>query len=235
MIDPWAKKSSLRWFLFKFKEENELDLLIKNYISEILDHHRLLSPSKGPYGEQGKDLTFCENKSSLEYCSYVIKSGSLQKNLDGNFGILKQMRDALFIKLPDEQYNNKKRTVIVIYNGEEGYRGAIDRFEKEKKILENKIGNLLLRPIERWDIDVIVNKLYPHREKLKKIEEVKNIIDSLFKCKELVFNFYDNYKRIDNKNSKQIISKKLELSEKLFDSIETINDNYPLKYKKINI
>ena len=76
-IDPWASKENLRWFLYRLKEDQELDALMKDYIN-ILGHKIVMSPSKGPYGEKGKDIVAIENENTGAYCSYVIKRGTLR-------------------------------------------------------------------------------------------------------------------------------------------------------------
>lgn len=123
IIDPWASKDGLRFFLLKLKEDQELDALIKIYVRDILGHKIVMSPSKGRFGEKGKDLVAIEDESKGGYCSYIVKRGTLQKHLHGPFGVLKQMRDALLIDLEIERYKAKPRTAVIVHNGDEGSRG----------------------------------------------------------------------------------------------------------------
>ena len=185
-VDPWLSRDSLRWFLCKLKESRELDVLIKDYVSYVLCHRIIMSPSRGPYGEKGKDIVAIENEVSGDYCSYIIKRGTLQENLDGPFGILRQMRDAMTIDLEIEKYQGKRRTVVVVHNGDEGYRGAIDRFERERVKIG---GHLLLRPISRWDIEEITDRLFQHRRYFKDSEVSRMILQRMSAAEQIVINF----------------------------------------------
>ncbi len=196
-VDPWLSRDSLRWFLCKLKESGELDVLIKDYVSYVLCHRIIMSPSRGPYGEKGKDIVAIENEVSGDYCSYIIKRGTLQENLDGPFGILRQMRDAMTIDLEIEKYQGKRRTVVVVHNGDEGYRGAINRFEKERVKIESEIGgHLLLRPISRWDIEEITDRFFKHRRYFKDSEIRRVILQRMSAAERMVINFKEDIKNI---------------------------------------
>ena len=226
-VDPWASKSSLKWFLAKFKEDQELDALIKDYVGDILGHKIVMSPSKGPYGEKGKDIVAIEDEMTGEYCSYVIKWGTLQKNLNGPSGILVQMREAMLIDLEIEKYRRKRRTVIVVHNGEEGYRGAIDRFEKEKKRIENEIdGALFLRPIDRWDIEEITNRLFPHGQYFRDSEVSRMLLDRLHTSDDIAIGFYNDALKIISSKSENNTEKIKQHYMEHFYKIKNVQQNY---------
>lgn len=225
-FDPWLTKESLKHFLSRLKEDQELDAWIKIFVSDILRHKIVMSPSKGPYGEKGKDIVAIENESTGEYCSYVVKRGTLQDNLYGPYGILKQMRDAMMIDLEIFKYKRKKRTVVVVHNGDEGYRGAINKFETEKTSIESEInGNLLLRPIERWDIGEITDRIFPHQQYLKNSELCRMLLNSLHDYQDIAVDFHKRAKTILLKSEM-----KTEQIEQLFmehyDKIDNIRRNY---------
>jgi hypothetical protein len=225
-IDPWASKESLKWFLLKLTEAQELDALIKDYIGNILGQKIVMSPSKGPYGEKGKDIVAIENEDTGAYCSYVIKRGTLREKLDGPYGILKQMRDAMMIDLEIEKYHGKQRTVVVVHNGDEGYRGAINKFEMERSKVESEInGILLLRPIERWDIEDITDRLFPHQQYFKDSEINRIILDRLYHFEDIVMDFHNRAKTIISKPEKKTGEIKQHFMEH-FDKIENIQQNY---------
>lgn len=197
-IDPFASEAGFRFYLEKLKEFGELDYLIKFYIENIENKRIYQRPSKGPYGEKGKDIVSIEDENTLDYCSYIIKCGTLQDNLDGDYGIIKQIDDALNIDLEENMYKNKRRTAIVIYNGEEKYRGAINKFEENRVKIQNKLDSrLLLRDIERWDISVLSKKLFSHIDKIREISELKNRINRLFESESIVKDLRDKSQEID--------------------------------------
>ena len=213
-----ASKESFRWLLQKLKEDRELDALTEDYIAIGLKHRIIMSPSKGPYGERGKDIVAVENEETGDYCSYIIKRGDLNQNLDGAFGILKQMEQAMIDNLEIERYRGKSRTVVVVHNGKEGYRGAIDRFERSCRSIENKINSiLLLRPIERWDIEVLTNKFFDHIEALKRNAELKRYCDQLQQSYEFILDFKYDYEIL--RPSEEANSDKIMLTEKLYKNI----------------
>ena len=224
--DPWVSKDTLKWFLLKFREDQELDALMKDYVSNILGHNVVMSPSKGRYGEKGKDIVAIENENIGAYCSYVIKRGTLRENLDGPYGILKQMRDAMMIDLEIGKYRRKKRTVVVIHNGDEGYRGAINKFEMERSRIESEVNeNLLLRSIERWDIGDITDRLFPHRQYFKDSEINRMILDRLYHFEDIVMDFHNRAKIIISKSEKKTGEIK-QLFMEHFDKIKNIRQNY---------
>lgn len=219
VIDPWASKPSLRFFLLKLKEDGELDALIKEYVRSILGHTIVMSPSKGRYGEKGKDVVAIEDETTGEYCSYIIKRGNLYKNLGGPYGILKQMRDAVLIDLEIQQFRRKRRTATIVYNGDEGTRSAIEVFEREKNKTEEEIGaDLLLRPIERWDIETITNRLFRHGEYLKASEAAKLILDMYDSYHDIAVSLVEKVEKITTTYE----TTDQELASILIDHVETI-------------
>lgn len=224
--------------MLKLKEDQELDDLIKDYVSNILGHKIVMTPSKGPYGEKGKDIVAIEDEESGHYCSYVIKRGTLKVNLDGPFGVLKQMRDALTIDLEIEKFQGKRRTVVVVHNGNEGYRGAIERFEAERARTEDEIDkNLLLRPISRWDIEEITERLFEHRRYFQDSEISNLILDRLHAFQDIAIDFHNRAETILSKPEKR----KRELEKLLMghlDKIKDIRQNYSFdlmnKQEKLN-
>ena len=226
IINPWQSKFNLKTFLSFVKEDGFLDSLVKDYVGCILRHQIINSPSKGPYGEQGKDIVAIEDSLKGNYCSYVVKKGTLQENLNGKYGILKQMREALLIDLDYSQYRKKRRTVIIVHNGEEGYRGAINTFEKERTQIENQIdANLLLRPIERWDIEVLTNKLFPYGDVFKNNEIVIMYSASLIEYKETATEICTLEKMLSENTEIDDATKYKILSDKIVE-ITKIKDKY---------
>lgn len=130
-----------------------------------------------------------ENEKTLEYCSYIVKIGNLNRNLDGKNGIINSLEEALFIPLEEEKFKFCKRTAIVVYSGSEGSRIAMEKYEKAKSELEKKLGSKLLRNVERWDGVYLARILFPHREKfkereifvnrLKRMEESEHLLQDL--------------------------------------------------------
>lgn len=190
-IDPWSNKEALRRFLRKLGEWKQLDDYIQYYIRGILSQKIICRPSKGPYGEQGKDIAACEDEDNLSYCSYIIKCGDLSKNLDGNYGILKQLSDALLIELENRDYEGKLRTVVVVHNGEEGYRGSLAKYESHRQSLEDILmtQGRLLRPVERWDLDALTDRFFPHGERFKEMERSRQAIDYQLEIVDLAIGF----------------------------------------------
>lgn len=201
MMDPCATKEQFRWFLQKLGEWRELDTLIQDYIRGILGQTIICGPSKGPYGEQGKDIAACEDDVSRCYCSYIIKCGDLSSNLDGKYGVLRQLTDALSIELENRDYQGRPRTAVVAHNGDEGYRGSLARYEIYRRSLEDTLREegLLLRPVERWDLDRLTEKLFPHCMTLREIERSRQVIDRHFEFADLAREFR---KEIDSRRSK---------------------------------
>ena len=75
ILDPWLSKTTLRNALLTLKEDKELDSLIEQYVRDILGHKVVMRPSKGPYGEMGKDIVAIESEKQGNYCSYIVKRG----------------------------------------------------------------------------------------------------------------------------------------------------------------
>lgn len=233
MFDPFASKASLRWILLKLKEDKELDSLIEKYIREILRHRIIMSPSRGPFGEKGKDIVVVENEETGDYCSYIVKRGTLQNSLDGPFGILKQIEQAMLIDLEIDRFTGKRRTAVVAHNSNEGYRGAIDRFEKHCKNIEEQCGSaLLLRPVERWDIEGLVNRIFENREIFKKNEAIELFVSKLDQSYDLIIDFkvaYDSVKySTESMNHKELTEdfpKKIKEIEYKFGSFNSSKYN----------
>ena len=77
-------------------------------------------------------------------------------------------------------YRNSKRSVIVVHNGHEGYRGAIKIFEEEKEKIQKELeGHLLLREIGRWDIEELTNRFFEKRDDFQKAEEFEIMLNIL--------------------------------------------------------
>jgi hypothetical protein len=185
-IDPWQSEHNLSFFLERYIEREELDAYIRHYVEDILHQTIYSRPSRGPHGEQGKDMVAIENKTMGEYCSYVVKKGHLSKNLDGQYGIIKEMNDAMKIPLEGKMFQNSLRTVIVVHNGNEGNRGALAKFEKCCGELEEEQKDVLLRKITRWDVAEIARQLFPHREKLKEMEEYRLAMERRARSEDVV-------------------------------------------------
>ncbi|MHB8337650.1 MAG: hypothetical protein ACYC49_09380 [Ignavibacteriaceae bacterium] len=98
-FDICSTESSLRHFLQKLGEFGELDKYILLFIQDGLKQRIIRRPSKAPYGEHGKDITAVENEIDKTFCSYVLKEGNLENHLDGQFGIINQMEEAMSIEL----------------------------------------------------------------------------------------------------------------------------------------
>jgi len=178
-IDPWTTKEGLRWHLSKYIERDELDLLVQVYVREILGHRIICRPSRGKYGEQGKDIAACEDEETKSYCAYVVKCGNLRGNLDGKYGLLQQLEDALLIELEGSDFRDKLRSAVVVHNGDEGNRGSLAKYEKCRESLEDVLAakGKLLRPVARWDLDALTEILFPHGRKFKEMEETVQIME----------------------------------------------------------
>lgn len=226
-FDIFASKDALRWFLLKLKEDKELDNWIKRYINIGLKQRVIMSPCKGPYGEQGRDIVAVENEKTGEYCAYVIKRGTLKQNLYGPTGILVSLEKALTIDLEMNSHRVKKRTVRVVHNGDEGNRSAIKKFEDFSRNLESRVENLLLRPIERWDIDKLVDKLFPHRRKFKRDGEMELHLNKLTSAYDHIVDFKKEYVSITQFSDESSFYKVI-LADKLFQRINKSEDMFGL-------
>lgn len=217
---PWDSKYNLRETLMTFKEDKQLDSLIIDYIRECLGHKIIMVPSKGPHGEGGKDIVAVENEEAGTYCSYIVKRGNLQKNLEGQFGILRQTEMAVLIDVEIDKYREGKRTAVVVHNGKERYRGAIARFEKKCRAIEKKCGALLLRPIERWDIDELVNRLFEYRDVLTKNTEIEQQMKKYELSYDVSNIFDEEYEKTIN--SPNPTSERAMLAEKFYNNRRSI-------------
>lgn len=231
-FDIFASKDALRWFLLKLKEDKELDDWIKRYIRIGLKQRVIMSPCKGPYGEQGKDIVAIENEKTGEYCSYVIKRGTLKQNLYGSAGILASLEKALTIDLELYLHRGKKRTVRVVHNGDEGNRSAIKEFEDFSRNLESRFGNLLLRPNERWNIDKLVERFFPYRKKFKKDGEMELYLDRSNVAYDLIVSFKSEYENLDQISEKVSVDKAF-LADKLFQRIGESEDKLGLFKREV--
>lgn len=200
ILDPLQNKYLFKQMLLRLKERNELDDLLIEFISAILEHRIYHWPSIGRFGEQGKDIVAIENKETNDYCSYIMKSGNLNDNLEGQYGILKQLEDAMYININDE-FKASKRTARVVYNGIDGYRGSVAQFDEKKNEIHEETGDLLLRDIERWDIEVIADHIFPHANKLRKAEKFKMDLERLNKKENILDNFIRNINVFKNELS----------------------------------
>ena len=150
----------------------------------------------------------------------------MQENLHGPFGILRQMRDAMTIDLEIEKYQGKRRTVVVVHNGDEGYRGAINRFEKERVKLESEIGShLLLRPISRWDIEEITDRLFQHRQYFKDSEISRMILQRMSAAEQIVINFKESIENILAKPEIEPVEY-VNIVEKVYEAIKNVERKY---------
>ncbi len=184
-MDPYfdilSSESKLRDFLKRLKEFDEFDQYVITYVEDCLKKRVIRRPSKGSYGEQGKDIVAVENESEKSYCSYVVKNGNLDNHLEGKYGIIKQMNDAMTIGLEENEFKDRKRTVVVVHNGIEGNRAAINKYEKARRKIEEEATkqNILLKEIERWDLSKFSNQLYPYRDYLLEKEFFKNTLGKM--------------------------------------------------------
>jgi len=224
-VNPWIRKDNLRYFLLKFKEDKELDDYVRMYL-QFLDYQIIRTPSKGPYGEQGKDLVAIEDEEGKAYCSYVVKAGTLQKNLYGDFGILKQMEDALLKPLEQTMYINSRRTVVVVHNGYEGYRGAIKIFEQQKEQIQKQLGShLLLNEIQRWDIEELTNRCFEKRDDFQKAEEFELTLNILHGHEKINIDFEKKAEvilldpRVQKTEYKELIRDQLRAIKRLKDNL----------------
>lgn len=103
-----ASESNLRDFLSKRKEFEDFDNYVLTYVEDCLKKRIIRRPSKGRYGEQGKDFVAIEDEDNLTYCSYIIKAGNFDKNLEGPFGILISLKKAMFIELEEKIYKGNQ-------------------------------------------------------------------------------------------------------------------------------
>lgn len=170
--DGWKSKSELKEFLESLKEFGKLDLLLMDYIKEKLRHKIIREPQKGR--EDGKDIVAVEDERTGEYCSYIVKKGNLTcSTLKGKCGVLNEMEEAFFIELEEPEYQGKQRTAVVVHNGKKITRDANKKYYSKKKEIEQKTGELLLRPIEKWDLNYITDIFFSLGDKIRARQEAK--------------------------------------------------------------
>lgn len=170
--DQWKSKAGFKEYVKNLQEFGQLDQLVMDYIETKLHHKIIRKPQKGK--EDGKDIVAVEDEMTGEYCCYVVKRGNLTCSaLKGKCGVLKQIEEAMLIELEESEYYNKKRTVIVVYNGEKVTRDANKKYYSKKYEVEKLVGDLLLRPIEKWDLNYIVDEFFSIGCELKAREETR--------------------------------------------------------------
>jgi hypothetical protein len=234
MYDADLEKNRFRMRLKRINEDGELDRLIEEFVYFINKHEIYLGPSKGNAGEDGKDVVAIEDRNHLSYCSYVIKKGHLnRKNLYGDCGILIQMRQALTKDLKDRQYHGKKRTAVVVHNGKVANNSYHNTFIDEKERLEDEMSNkqLLLRPIERWDLNKITDIIFPHAHKLRlfAIQEMQE--EKKSKQEQINRDFIKEMESLPDNND---IKKIAEIAKTTYNKIKENESNYPLIFPKIS-
>ncbi len=232
MIGVEYNKNKFRMMLKRIKEDGELDSLIKDFVYYIKKHEIYLEPSKGKEGEDGKDITAIEDRERLTYCSYVIKAGHLnRKNLDGKYGILKQMRDAMEKELRDRKYLGKKRTAVVVHNGWVTNRAFLYRFTEEKERLEDEAEakGLLLRSIERWDLNRIVEEIFPYAEDLAVFEMQSAMEEKQCQQERINEEFIEEIENLSEHSPSSSIEK---VAMKYYEKIKKINWIFQLNFPK---
>lgn len=203
LIDPLNSKSLFKQMILKLKERYQLEEIILEYVENILGQRIIRKPCRGSK-EDGKDIVSIENNKTSEYCSYIVKQGKLFSNLKGKNGVLKSLEEAMYI--PVDECTNSKRTAIVVYNNEDGSRECVNKFNKKKLEIQNDLGNLVSREIERWNIDGLVDKVFPYAKKLRKTQNLRFEIDRLYNKEEILDTFILEVKKgiilnvDDNKN-----------------------------------
>jgi len=231
ILYPCSSEANLRFYLQKLSEFGEFDQHVITYVEDCLKHRIVKRPSKWSYGEQGKDFVAVENEVEREYCAYVIEEGNLSSNLKGQYGILKQMNDAMFIDLEEKEFNKKRRTVVIAYNGYDNYRGASKEFEVTKNEIEDvaRERGILLRNIERWDLSTFAKKLFPHCEELLAKEKFRNKLNQMIQSLDIASSLRFSYSnlKIDEQNP---ASKTEEVLVRLNKDVIKMEDKYgPLK------
>ncbi len=194
-FDVLASESNLRDFLNKRKEFEDFDNYVLMYVEDCLGHRIIRRPAKGRYGEQGKDFVAIDDENNLTYCSYIIKAGNLDKNLEGQYGIIVSIEKAMFIELEESEYKGKLRTVIVVYNVIDGSRSAPATFEKVKNEIETRAAKegILSKRIDRWDLSYFSKKLFPFRKELIKKEYFANDINTMIESVHIVESIKKSY------------------------------------------
>ncbi len=191
-LNPLESKITLWHWLKNLKERDELELLIEHYVNFVLNYKILHSPSRGRFGEQGKDIVAEINSETQEFCSYVVKQGNLNKNLEGTYGILKQLEEAIFIELKDPKYHNKKRTAVVVYNGVDGNRSADNKYVEKKTWIEGQSHQLLCSPIEKWDLAELTDRILKDKKTIEKVYDFTRYNEKI----DAVIGIVDTYKEL---------------------------------------
>ena len=223
--DPWKSKRLLRKYLKSQNEFGRLDRLLIEYIKEKRHHKIIRTPQKGR--EDGKDIVACEKESTNEYCVYIVKKGNLTCSaLKGKCGVLKQMEEAIFIELEEPEYENKQRTATIVHNGEKITRDANKKYYSKKREIEEKIGKLLLRPIEKWDLDYITEAFFSLGNKIRASEEAKLWYEKKTRHQELNLKSINEAKTLITDNAPKDIMKTF--LRNYIDSIEEIESEYNL-------
>ncbi|MHB9012416.1 MAG: hypothetical protein ACYC49_09385 [Ignavibacteriaceae bacterium] len=78
--------------------------------------------------------------------------------------------------------------MVVVHNGDEGYRGAIDKFEKAKNDFNERAKDkgILHRDIERWDIGRLTKEIFPYCSILSRTTYLKNKLSQLVESHKVV-------------------------------------------------
>lgn len=229
MLGADFEKNRFRLFLGRLREDGQLDYLIERYLRDIKKHRIYLRPSKGPTGEKGKDIVAFETTNEISYCSYVIKAGNMnRKNLDGKYGILKQMQDAMLKHLDDRQYHDSKRTVIVVFNGRVTNNAHHSRFIIEKEMLEDKANGYLLRPINYWDLDCITDTLFPYTRDLDLLEYQNIVNEKQLLQEQINKEFVEQMEALSADNKTESITR---LAEEHCRKIKRLETNYAIKFE----
>lgn len=223
--DPWKNKSLLKEYLKSQNEFGKLDKLLMEYIKEKLHHKIIRTPQKGR--EDGKDIVACENESTGEYCCYIVKKGNITcSTLKGKCGVLNEMEEAIFIELEEPEYQNKQRTATIVHNGEKITRDANKKYYSQKKEIEKEIGELLLRSIEKWDLDYITEAFFSLGNKIRANEETRLWYEKKTRHEELNLNIIDEAETLITDNAPR---DKLEAyMQKHVDSVKKIESEYNL-------
>lgn len=225
------ERNRFRNVLKRLREDDELDRLIEVFVYFIKKHEIYLGPSKGKAGEDGKDIVAIEDREALSYCSYVIKAGHLNKqNLEGKFGILTQMRQAMMIDLKDRRYHGKKRTAIIVHNGKVTNNSYHNTFVEEKERLEDEVGEKLLRSIDRWDLDRITDLIFPHAKKLQLFEKQEIMEEKQRKLEKISKDFIDKMGMLSDSNNAENVA---DIAKAHLVELKENESNYPITFHKI--
>ncbi|MCK4830204.1 hypothetical protein KA005_81555 [bacterium] len=225
------QKNRFRNVLKRLPEDGWLDKVIERFVYIVKKHEIHLGPSKGRAGEDGKDIVAIEDREDLSYCSYVIKAGHLnKKNLEGKYGILMQMRQAMMIELKDRRYHGKKRTAIIVHNGKVTNNSYHNTFVEEKERLEDEIGERLLRPIDRWDLNRITDLIFPHAEKLQLFEMQEILEEKQRRLEQINKEFINEMEMLSDTDNTVIVA---DIAWTQFVKLKENESNYPITFHKI--